>query len=194
MIDLTKMSLEEVQKLVTEDKKGTKVRIYSIEGTKKYPVHGAVEISGGWGMREWTKTGKCIEVIEGNKNDLKIPTKQPDFTKLPKDVLVKVGNTVAYTTGVHQANKEIAVFAAGRTSKTTSGYITCQHEKIELMPGDWVVWDGNGRCPLPKGVEVEIMCKGSRFTITVDCSLVEWGCEDDGSVIAYRITGKLYER
>ena len=194
MTDLTKIPLKEVQKLVTEDSTGTPVRIYATDGGGKYPIHGAVKYNEGWNPSKWTSTGSWHRECHTHEKDLKVPTRQPDFTKLPKDVLVKVGSNMLYTTGVPQLNGEIALFHRGGSSRTTATYSIYTKKNIKLMPGDWVVWDGKEECPLPKEVEVEIKFRYSEINVTANCTAVSWRYEDeksDDDVIAYRITGKI---
>ena len=36
---------------------GMKVRIYDVDGSPDYPIHGAILWDAGWGVEQWTKEG-----------------------------------------------------------------------------------------------------------------------------------------
>ena len=195
MIDLTKMTLEEVQNLVTETRNGMKVRIYANYAGGGYPIHGAI-YNGEWHTMSWRENGSFNTVIDkASGNDLKISKKTIDFSKLPKDTLVAWDGNRYFTTGVKQRNWEIALFVNELCSQTSRGWVTVPNSELTLLTGEPMPWFG-GRCPLPDGVEVKIWYRGKHVKVITakHGSEPQWlhhGYFAGSEIIAYQITGNI---
>lgn len=64
-----------VETVISLDKKyktrdGQEVRLYAVDGTKDYPVHGAINDKDGWSPIFWTKSGKVYLSSAETLNDL----------------------------------------------------------------------------------------------------------------------------
>ena len=62
---------------VYRTREGGKARIYALDGTGDFPVHGALLIEGGWSSATWTRSGYYIGHAAPNSNDLMGEWKDP---------------------------------------------------------------------------------------------------------------------
>lgn len=196
-IDLTKLTLEEVQNLTLGTKDGQTVRIYANDGTGLFPLHGAIKCGSGWCMEHWNKNGRLPTKFKNPGADLKLKPRTIDFTQLPVDTLVSYKGDICYI--VEKGNNFILLsFCTSKSYRhiadTLTSRIPGKNTDLKLVKGRKIVWEGkNNKCPLPNGVEVKVGYRAGGFD-TFPCNIksIKWEHRlDDNDIIWYQITGRI---
>jgi hypothetical protein len=133
------------------------------------------------------------------------PTKQIDWSKMPVDTLINIGiHTGKGNRYFHSfANGMVHYFRDGMTSKTAeykSDVFTLNPSEVQIAPDQpWTVWQG-GACPLPDGLEYEVVTRGGVAPLTNRGSyhVILWSYTQNAThsmseIIAYRLTGKVLD-